>query len=453
MRAASLILFSFLFVGLAEAQSVSPVASFEFGSPLFISRAPGAYNHAKLADTGVSSAFSVGLGVQATMRLMGPIGLIGRIEGVYTTGEFLSIAGGDTISGHEWKLVAEALAEWSASGISLRLGPWVSERVLGKVNRNGVDVATMSAPFHFGAISGFAIGPAGWAIQPELTARVDLSQLQDAGANAWSIGISLAYPITASEPSVTAPERTVEPTAAEPIVKFLVNRALVKREVPLERVKQFVKQYTMSDSANDAPIVKQWVVESYHLPQLAVLVEMEGGVSGDLTISKDTLKLMQTSMTAFNRAGVARDTTELDTDPGFLEALAHLNIGAWNTLVAEFRSSRGSAVVRDTLILPPVDTNGKVRTVEKKQLRFEFSLNYAAHEGGNETLGLLLDRMKSLAQPSDRITILKPRTAELAEQQRDLTKRITDALGDYAKNAEYQLTDSNPGRIIVVLDS
>jgi hypothetical protein len=41
---------------------ISPIVSFDYGSPLFINRQPGIFNHSSATDTGVSSSFSYGLG-------------------------------------------------------------------------------------------------------------------------------------------------------------------------------------------------------------------------------------------------------------------------------------------------------------------------------------------------------------------------------------------------------
>lgn len=453
-----------------HAQEISPRISFEYGSPLFISRAPGAFNHSLTPDTGNSACLSFGLGAEAGIGQIGPIGLIGQIGGIYSTGSFTSITGGDSISGHDWKLDAEAIAEWSRSSLSLRAGPWVSARVSGTVFSRGVvatSSSTMSNPFHYGFSGGITWSFTEFPLRPEVFSRVDLSELSTPGVDAFSIGISVAYPLTpkpdlASTLAVAGQRRA---SSVAPRVRFLVNRSQVQREVPLERVELHVKEYAMVDSANATPRVSQWVVESYHLPQLSVVCEIAGGASGILTISKDSFRLMETAMSAFNRSGVGRDTTDLSADRSFIEALGHLNIRERNRLVAEFRSEGDSAhdqsstvVAWDTLVLPPVDTTRTIVTIEKKQFRFEFSLNSFSFDGGKATLDLLLDRMKSLLQAGMRVTVTKPARANRREDA-DLMKRIDETLGNFANDVEYRLsvddrssTKENKGRVVVVLD-
>jgi hypothetical protein len=102
------ILFFALAVYGQRVASVAPFVSFDFGSPLFINRAPGVLDRFSSVDTGTSSAFSYGFGAEALLGSIGPIALIGRMEGIYSTGKF---TGRDTISGQEWKLNAEAEIE------------------------------------------------------------------------------------------------------------------------------------------------------------------------------------------------------------------------------------------------------------------------------------------------------------------------------------------------------
>ncbi len=408
--------FSLLFFALSakgqETPAISPIITFDYGSPLFINRAAGVFNHSSVPDTGISSAFSYGLGMRGAIGLSGPIGLLGRVSGIYSTGQFnSSLGGGDTVSGHEWKLLAEALLDWKPSAISLRAGPWLSARIAGTIlaNHPGSFFASAQSPsIHYGLAAGLAWDITHFPIEPELTTHIDLTELSEAGAKAWSVGLSLAYKFGGEEHTLASPKMTQAKSWATPpvpaSVKFLVNGSPSQGSPPLERVETRIKEYRMIDSANAAPNVSQWIDESYHLPRLAISFTFRRGRGAYLMLFKDSLRLLEKTFPGAADSLSRTDTLlDLDRDSAWQNILAHLNTGENNRLIAELLTN--SKTVRDTLLLPPADTSRAVQTIVRREFRFELSDNYGRYKGGAQSLDLLLGRMKELMDSTNAIRI------------------------------------------------
>lgn len=442
-----------------ETALISPIVSFDYGSPLFINRAAGAFNHSSIPDTGVSSSFSYGLGAEGAMGLIGSIGLIGRMEGIYSTGIF---TGRDTVSGHEWKLLAEALAEWKPSAISLRAGPWVSERLLSTISSNVSAPSSASNPFHAGIAAGLSWAIPNFSLEPEIHTHLDFTELSQAGSNAWSIGLLLSYhlgennrieasALQASRPSSHAPHSslvTAQPSSLPPRVQFLVNGSAGDGMVPLERVETRFKDYTMVDSANTPPKVTQWIEESYHLPRLAVGCKFPQRNETSLRLFKDSFWLFEkTFKETANAIGEVDTVLDLDRDSAWQHVLALMNTGENNRLIAELRTN--SETARDTLILPPADTSRSLKTIVKQEFRFELSDNYSQYKGGRQSLNLLLGRMKELLDSTNTIRIWERTSGQNPAGHAALEKKLEGVLGNRERERSAS-GEMNQGFIVIL---
>lgn len=447
--------------------SISPMVSFDYGKPLFINRS-GTLNPFGIAPTGNSSAFSYGLGAELQMPeiFSRQIGLDGRIQYIYSTGSFIFDAPKYSISGIDRKLLFEANASWNFQPFQINIGPWFSQAISRSVyenDPNGVRIAsgdtTASDKTHLGIAAGLAWKIPGLTIVPEINSHLDLTELRNAGANALSIGISLSYSphsTVDSVPSEQGSER-VE-TRSTPVVpsrvRFLVDRSEIMRSVPLERVEMRVKQYSMVDSANTSPRVTQWVLESYHLPQIGVKCEVDRDAAGELTMMKDDQNLAEFSIPKAGTGALTFDTTfDLEEASVWRDALSKLNINESNTVIAQLQTfnSSGSQITQDTLILPPVDTNHIVRTIVKKQFRFFLTDRYSEFESGPAMLDLLVGRMKTLLDSNVLITISGPRNARSARHQ-ELMKRLISGLGVNSAIIRNDDGSEISGGLLVVFD-
>jgi hypothetical protein len=358
------------------------------------------------------------------------------LEGIYTTGIF---TGRDTISGHEWKLLAEALFDWKPTAIALRAGPWISERLSGTIfdNQPSSFVGSAQSPsFHYGMAAGIAWKIKKFPIEPELNTHLDLTELSQAGANAWSVGFSLVYHLGGNNHIEAPPFQTSLPSSVIPQhpsipvrVQFLVNGKGSNGNPPLERVETRVKEYRMVNAPNTSPKVTQWIEESYHLPQLALSSEFPRRSGADLVLFKDSVRLFEKIFPGIAESGSKIDTVvDLDRDSAWQHVLALMNTGENNQLIAELRT--GSETVRDTLILPPADTSRAAKTIVKHEFRFELSDNYGRYKGGAQSLDLLLDRMKELLDSTNTIRIEEGVNEQNLAAHAALEKKIAHVLGN-----------------------
>ena len=414
---------------------VSPIATFDFGSPLFINRAAGVFDRSTIPDTGVSKAFSYGLGVQAAVGLIGPIGLVGAISGQYTLGQFgSSRPGGDTISGHEWKLSAEALVAWEPSMVSLRAGPWASERLAGTIFSNTSVSASsaLSYPFHFGLTAGLAWQIANLPVKMELKARLDLRELSAAGANAWSYGSSIAYDWDWNK-STNATQLVPSPKVGGlkpahqsgdrlkpvlPRVTFLVNGSEARGNPPLDREEKYVTEYSMVEAPNASPTVAKWIDNSYHLPHLSIACT---SANGSLIILSGQRRLLYRTLAADSSQSIT--IVNLDEDTAWHHALLGLKSTDSNQLIAELAID--SKLALDTLMLPPADSTHSENLLEKHEFRFRLSQKYAQYAGGRLVLDLLFRRMQSILAQHPNISVFTQTGAGSA-----LLERLREVLGN-----------------------
>lgn len=461
-----------LFALAANAQqsvSISPLASFDFGSPLFINRTAGVLNPFGISSAGNSSSESYGLGIQASIPdLTGHIGLIGRLEGIYNTGSFTFTSQPYTVSGIDRKLLLEASICLDVQPFAIRAGPWISQSILRSVyenDPNGILIASgdsiASNATHVGISAGIAWQIPDFPLQPELNTHLDLTELASAGLNAWSVGVSLSYvfgtasavPVPSTSISNVTPIRKQADTLVVPRVMFLANGSMAHGNPPLERVETHVKQYAMVDSNNAPPVVTQWVEESYHLPHLALECRFDRHDAGYLMVLKDSVRLIEKSFSVTSKLG--EDTTiELDQDPAWQNVLVRLNTGEANKLVAELRTNGEQLeVARDTLILPPADSSLVSQTIVKRQERFVVSDHYWSFQGGNESLQLILGKISSLLDSNKRITIIESKNGENTIQRSDLLSQLKATLGAAWDSTGHQKSESANDTIIVEFEN
>ncbi len=464
---------SFLFFALAtnaqQSVSISPLASFDFGSPLFINRAVGVLNPFGIAPNGSSSSESYGIGAHVAIPdFVGRIGLVGQLEGVYNTGEFTFASQAYTVSGIDRKLLLEIGALWDVQSFAIRAGPWVSQSISRNVYENapnGIQIASgdsiASNKTHFGVSAGIALHIADFPFQPEINTHLDLTELSEAGVNAWSVGISLTYNFEKNQVSIQ-PESERDEIHSTPVaqaiiprVRFLVNGSEANGNPPLERIETRVKQYAMIDSANTPPRVRQWVEESYHLPYLALSLRLDRNAAAYLMILKDSLRLMDKYFEGIPNADTSSDTIlDLEKDVAWNAVLSHLNTGESNRLIAELRTDRNELFsYNDTLVLPPVDTSRSVLTRVKKESRFVLSDNFNAIVGGKESLDLLLGKMKELIDSNTSITILQSPKATSSATRNALLNTLQDALGKAWSGAHRENSPETDDATVVLLEN
>ena len=468
-----LFFFSFVFFAIAaNAQvSISPVASFDFGSPLFINRAQGVLNPFSGTATGTSSSESYGIGAQVAIAgIIGSIGLMGQLEGVYNTGRLNFNSPPYTVSGIDRKLLLEVGAVWNSHPIIARFGPWLSQSISSDVyenDPNGNDITpsnAKSAATHYGLSGGLAWQIPDFPLRPEINTHLDLTELSDAGVNAFSVGITLSYlfgmngrsevPSSLNSKDSTPSSFILHPSSfiLPHRVRFLVNGSEAHGNPPLERVETYVKQYAMVDSDNAPPRVTQWVEESYHLPHLSLSSQFDRHYAGYLMVLKDSVRLIEKTFSAIPSRAHGEDTIiELDKDSAWKNVLVRLNTGVSNELVAELRTSDDQlAVARDTLVLPPADTSRTAKTIVKRQFRFVLSDNYRNFSGGSESLDLLLGKIMALLDSTNDITIMEPERQSSKPAGIALEQRIKEILG--SRKVRHITSAGAQEALIVVLD-
>jgi len=439
-----------------------------------MNRDPGVLNRFGISGTGTSHALSYGVGEEwaSPSLFSNDLGLLVRLEGIYTSGAF-DLDSGYTVSGIERKIVLEPRVLWSSNRLFVSGGPWAAFRITANASENTSSGLDITPPNSTSSSNHFGVGASiGWAllntpIRPELSARLDLTELGNAGVNAWSFGAMVSFPLftygtnssDGAEPEFTTSE--VRNTIVPPRVRFLVNRSELNRNVPLERDELRVKEYRMVDSANKAPIVNQWVVQSYHLPHLAVSCEFDRDVRAELTIAKDSQVMDRVTIDRGTTDREAKKRLTVDTviemqdRISWQDAFSRLDIDKSNEIRATLAviSTVDSSVTyaRDSLILPPVSAANIGQTIVRKQYRFFLSQNFSSIEGGEEALRLLLERIRELADTAHHISVLYPATISESNFSA-LTARLKTALGRQNSSALYRKEDNILNGMLVVLE-
>ncbi len=464
-----------------DAVSISPVVGLDAGVPLFINRTQGVLNplSGSIANfTTLSESYAVGAQLIIPNVLAKDIALIGRAEGIYSTCHFNFGSPAYSVSGIDRKILFEIAAEWGIQAFSIHVGPWVSESISRNIYENdpvGNRIASgdtiASSATHVGLSAGIAWNIPNFPIHPELHAALDLTELPAAGANAFFGGISLIYNFGGGKESMPPPADSISssatptqilsnPTAPPvvPRVRFLVNGSETNGNPPLERVETHIKRYAMVDAPYASPRVTQWVEESYHLPHLALSCRLDRHADGYLMILKDSLRLMEKYFEGNSKAEITPDTVvDLETDSAWNNVLSHLNTGESNRLVAELRTNRAKlSLSSDTLVLPAVDTSQPVRTMVRRQFRFDLSDKYSTVAGGKESLGLLLGRIKTLLDSNATMEIREPSHITFSALYSELKRRLNATFG-YAWSAarrgvRREVGSEKPDEIEMVLE-
>jgi hypothetical protein len=473
----SLIFSSIIFFALAangqEAITISPVVSFDLGAPLFINRAQGVIDPIggnTATFTSLTESYGLGLQFMIPNVFAKHIGLLERVEGVYTTGRFSFGTPAYSVSGIDRDVLFEIGAFWDIHPFSISAAPWISEAISRTVyenDPNGTQIASgegiASVATHFGFSAGLGWNIPNLPLRAELNGNLDLTELSQAGANALTAGISLIYTFggkDAPAPTITqtsdsgrraeAPAAPVVP-AVTPRVRFLVNGAEANGNPPLERVEMRVKEYAMVDSANVPPRVTKWAEESYRLPHLSLVCRFDRRSAGYLMILKDSLRLMEKYFGG-NSDAFSDTTIDLESDDSWNTILSHLNTNESNRLVAELRTNREQLSLScDTLLLPPVDTTRAVQTIEKKQARFILHDDYRNVEGGEESLELLLAKIDEMLAPTASINIIESAHAKYPALYSDLKQRLLRTLGKAWTDSPHEEGVGESDSIVIVL--
>jgi len=436
---------------------IAPIATFDFGSPLFINRKDTVF-HLAPNDSGTSTRTSYGLGLDVGLPSLfaNDVGVAARVLGVYSAGTFQSELG-SLITGYDVTAQAEASVLWVIAPFTIRVGGWLSQRIAGKVLENGVDVTsnnTQSVGTHEGILAGVR-----WNLSPiaiELNSHLDLDEVGNAGIHAVSAGIAVSVPLggasKATDTMLAHIQPAKRPSFTPARVRFLVNSSELGRSVSLQRMELRVKEYEMIDSANIAPKVRQWISESYHLPHLAVACEIDREVGGELKLYRsdrfsEARELWMMGLNPVRSSPVTHDTTiDLDRNARWQTALASLSIHERNAIIAELREANSTFVARDTLVLPAVDT-GSGEPIVKKQFRFILSDRFDEIAGQTEALDLLLERIKNLLEPTARVTLHQNKERLMNPK---LKERVTLVIGKWDSVVfESGVTDK---QIVVVIE-
>lgn len=351
------------------------------------------------------------------------------------------------------KLLLDLRALWSSERYCVSFGPWLSSRLNANISEhdssgNNITASdSASSPWHGGIVAGASYTFTSLPIRTEFKATYDLTV--PSSVNRFGVGISLAY-LLANNLISQHSETPAEPQIAHsisPRVRFLVNRSLLMRTVPLERVETHVREFRAGRAGLTSV---QSIVESYHLPHLAIVAELGGGDSCILSIINDHVEVFKSEDRAVPGRGLAIDTIDLDADPAFQRALASLSIHQQHTLIAQIRSAYGNGFSEDSLVIPLVDTARLSSTIVRNQLRFVFPI-VSSVELRDSLLAQLYASMELPGKNKEHVTVLQPVTSASTAKE-DLLVRISNALGTAAKDAEYQIIPSSQDEITVVID-
>ncbi len=447
-----------------EAQSTvefAPIASFDFGSPLFINRNPEVLNPFAATVNGTSASESYGLGIQLRMpSLFAPqLGMVSRVQGIYGTGYFNFDNINYSIRGSEAKLLLEAGLTWDVGILDIRACPWVSQAIVRSITETNsfdsiITPSNAGSPnTHAGIFAGMAWNIPNFPLQPELGTHLDLSQLSLAGSKAWSFGISIAYVPSGSAPPIVARDtvisyRTVLDSNAasrssEPLrILFLVNGE-IQRTPTIDRVETQMKEYQMVEAPNASPKFSQWIEDSYHLPHISLLCQESN--SAEILVRDNGLLLFDTSL---SNGANSLPVLDLDHSPSWQRGLAQMKTTEMNQLVAEVRSDAGIAF--DTLLLPPADSANATTVMTRHQFRFELLRDFAHYAGGGDALTFLIDKMKSLLEENPAITICAESSFKTSNLP--LANRLERSFGTAWSGIEIQDSSNAPDYVTVVFE-
>jgi hypothetical protein len=403
----------FLFSGSLRAQEIAPLASFEFGSPIFFNRDAGVLNQFGGDSAGTSSCYSYGIGADLRWpKLIGDFGLASNVQFIYSTGRFDFTQVGASVTGVDRKLSLEMTALRSIGDFGVRAGGWASWSLHSNVfehdsaGNNITPAAPASARFHAGLALGgdYQFGD----LRASLFGNYDLTA--NAGVHGLTAGISLAYVLTSSEHLID------EKPEAQPVavrqnlstVAFTVNDTPHYHNVPVQKVERHIHEYSMrSDmqtaSQKDSIYYREWIEESYHLPHIRLRVT-----------TKETSYIIVTANEALlNRFQVRRDSSLTIND------LSALDIHKTNQIVA--RVENGSAT--DTLILPEISSDTLPAIASNNEFRLLLS------DKDSTGFNTLLERMTALLPTVKEIIVRTPH----GETWAALTRKIRAVFGNKAK--------------------
>jgi hypothetical protein len=387
-----------------RAQEISPLASFEFGSPLFFNRDPGVLNQFGSDSTGKSTSYSYGIGADVRWpRLLGSFGVSTNLQFIYSKGNFNFDQVGATVDGIDRKLRLELDALGTIGKWSARAGGWVSSRVSANVYEhdslnNLITPATAtSSPTHLGVTVG--TGYRLENIRTSLFGNYDLTP--GAGSKGLSAGISLAYVFGDADTADDRSERSSPIVRiSQSSVKFTINDSDIRGDVPVEKVEKHVHEYTMQ---KDTILFREWIEESYHLPHIRLKVT-----------SRDTAFVAITANgSLLNRYRIKRDTSLT------INELSALDIHKTNRIAAQVENGASS----DTLILPEISSNLSNPIVSQNEYRFHLLDNDSTR------FGKLVEEMTSILPKVKDIVVRTPH----GESWEALTQKLRTALGTKAK--------------------
>jgi hypothetical protein len=389
----------------ARGQEISPLVSFEFGSPLFFNRDAGVLNQFSGDSAGTSSSYSYGIGADVRWpKLVGDLGIASNLQFLYSTGRFSFDAAGANVTGVGRKLRMELCALESIENFGIRAGGWVSSRLSANVDEHdssGTDITppnATSAPFHAGVVlaTDYRFGN----LRASLFGNYDLTA--NAGLHGLGAGVSLSYVLTGetdqTDLSATQAVATVPRSTAT--VQFTVNDTAHYTKIPLEKVELNVHEYSMQP---DTVVVKEWIEESYHLPRIRLQV----------SVHEPSYVIVTANESLLNRYRVRRDSALTIND------LSALDIHRSNRIVAQVENGTSA----DTLILPDISSNSLTGTISQSEYRFHLIDRDTAN------FNKLLARMTALTPNANNIIVRTPHGANWQV----LTQKLHSALGDKAK--------------------
>lgn len=442
----------------ASAQQLLPRASFEFGTPIFFNHADGVLNQSGEGGSGSGSCFSYGIGgdLRWPSLLSEHFGLVTDAQFIYSVGSFTFDQSQAVVSGIDRKLLIGAGLSWRAWPFSARLGPWLSTRLRASVfehDSTGNDITPAnpaSASLHAGVALGLSWHLPGFPVAIEATSHWDA--FAGGASNPVSAGISLLYDFDAPK-SADLVARTQDTSSRvdsllnnvwkEPRIRFLANRIAIRDQVPLERKELHVTEYQMSAAPDSTPSIREWTVESYHLPRLGLGIEVASGASGYVQITRDGEMLDQIVLGPSEVSPDARsETIDLDARESWRRATEQLNIFRSNRIVATLSAGflGKSQRVSDTLVLPAVDTSRPVETTMQHEYRFVLT------DSRMETLDSLLSIAGSKLDAAKHVTVKSFRTPA------PLRARIDGFLAKTGIQPERKSGDQSNGVIIEIDD-
>jgi hypothetical protein len=212
--------------------------------------------------------------------------------------------------------------------------------------------------------------------------------------------------------------------------------------------------------------VTQWVLQSFHLPHLAITSEIGRDANGILILKRDTMVLVRYSdlhsnaIAPFEKASMLTfDTTiDLDLDRRWQEGISKLNATGANRIIAELlqQDHNGYAIFAyDTLLLPSLNSAKKPETFVQNRYRFSFFEGARKNPDEEKNIDLLLDRMMSVIEPGTRVTLIASK-AEPSLAPTYLERKVLDRI--HKLNGKIRVQHGNPtdegeeGTVLVIID-